>query len=403
VTGWETLVGQPAAVATFRAAVTDALREPAGPAMTHAWLITGPPGSGRSVAARLFAAALACPTGGCGTCPDCRDTANGAHPDVTVITPEGLSYRTSDARLLADRAAYSPARSRWHVIVLEDADRLTEAANNVLLKSIEEPPPRTVWVLCAPGVEDVLPTIHSRCRQVRLRTPSSDEVARHLTETDGIDARTALFAARAAQGHVGRARALAVVDDVRRQRQFVLGLPRRLTTVIACFEAAAEIVDLGKQAAEGATSGRDEREQEELNAAWGEGAQGKGVRGGARGRKGAMKELETRQSSRRTRTQRDELDRMMLDLLSYYRDVLVIQTGAAGEGPGGIELVNDELAGELGRMAAEGTLTETMLRLEAIEQARRALAANVAPQLALEALMVELWDPTLRAKLHRAG
>ncbi|MDP3972022.1 MAG: DNA polymerase III subunit delta', partial [Candidatus Nanopelagicales bacterium] len=287
MTQWRKLIGQPQAIETLRAAVADAARQPAGPAMTHAWLVTGPPGSGRSVAAELFASALMCSTGGCGECPDCRDVAKGAHPDLTVITPDGLSYRTSDARLLAERAAYSPTRSRWHVIVLEDADRLTESANNVLLKSIEEPPPRTVWVLCAPSSEDVLPTIHSRCRQIRLRTPSSTEVAAYLSEIDGVDPQTALFAARAAQGHVGRARALAVEEEVRRQRQLVLGVPRRLTDVVACLSVAAELVGLAKEAAENTTTARDQREREELSAVWGEGAQGKGVRGGARGHKGA--------------------------------------------------------------------------------------------------------------------
>lgn len=398
MTAWAAVVGQPHAVAVLQAAVDDAAKVPPGDAMTHAWLITGPPGSGRSVAAEAFAAALICRRGGCGACHRCRDVADRAHPDAAVVTPEGLSYGADDARRLAELGAYSPTSSNWHVIVLEDADRLTESANNVLLKSIEEPPPRTVWVLCTPSAADVQATIRSRCREVRLRTPATDEVAEYLARSVGVDERTAFFAARAAQGHVGRARALAVDDTVRQQRQWLLSIPSHLAGVASGLALAAEMVERAREAATHSTASRDTAEMRDLEAAWGEGAEGKGVKGGARGIRGAVKELETRQTSRRTRTQRDEIDRMLLDLLTYYRDVLVLQTAPTPEGSVRVDLINAEIEAELGRAAAVDTEDATLLRIAATERARAALGANVAPELAIDALMMELLDPGLRGK-----
>ena len=186
---------------------------PPGPAqpgaMTHAWLFTGPPGSGRSVAARAFAMALLCPSGGCGQCASCHQVRAGTHADLMLIRPEGLSYGVKQTRDLVLRAAGAPAGGRWQVVVFEDADRCTEQAANALLKAIEEPVARTVWLLCAPSPEDLVPTIRSRCRVVTLVVPASAAVAKVLVTRDGIEPAAALAAARAAQGHVGRARRLA--------------------------------------------------------------------------------------------------------------------------------------------------------------------------------------------------
>lgn len=392
---WGSLVGQAEAVEALAAAAQDAHLPVPGTAMTHAWLMTGPPGSGRSTAASAFAAALVCPDAGCGDCPECREVFAGAHPDVEVIRPEGISYKTADARGLVSRASVAPAKSKWHVIVVEDADRLTETANNVLLKAIEEPPPRAVWVLCAPSVEDVLPTIRSRCRQIMLRTPRPGEVADYLSESAGIDHATALFAARAAQGHVGRARALALDEGARVRRQEILGIPSRLTDLGTCLAAAGELVDTAKADAIALTAPLDAKEMDDLLLAWGGGAEGKGLKAGIRGVKGAQKELEDRQSSRRTRTQRDQLDRALIDLLAYYRDVLAVQF-AARENEAVPELINEELRGDITRTASAGGAVDTMRRIDAIERCRLALEANVTPLLAIEALTVDLRNPSLR-------
>ncbi len=401
MTVWDSLVGQEAIVDLLEAAARDAHLVPPGNAMTHAWLMTGPPGSGRSTAAQAFASALVCPQAGCGNCDACRDVANGTHSDVEIVRPDGISYKTADARALVSRASMSPTRSQWHVMVIEDADRLTETANNVLLKAIEEPPPRAVWLLCAPSIEDVLPTIRSRCRHIMLRTPSPTEVAHYLTQHEGIDGATALFAARASQGHVGRARALATDDGVRQRRQEILSVPSRLSDLGTCLTAAAEVVEAARDDAAAVTEPLDEKERQDLLAAWGEGAEGKGLSGGARGVKGALKDLEDRQSSRRTRVQRDQLDRALVDLAAYYRDVLAVQFGnATGEGPP-VDLINAEIHADIERTAAVGGPSATMRRINAIERARLALAANVAPQLAIEAMTIDLRNPSLRSSIAR--
>ncbi len=394
MTVWDELVGQPAAVDSLRVAVVDAQAEIPGPAMTHAWLITGPPGSGRSTAARAFAAALMCKDGGCGHCPECQGVAVGSHPDVEVIRPEGVTYKTADARALVARASMAPSRGQWHVIVLEDADRLTETANNVLLKAIEEPPPRAVWLLCTPSVEDVLPTIRSRCRHIMLKTPAPEDVADYLVTAEGVDSATALFAAHASQGHVGRARALARDESARHRRRDILSIPARLTDLRNCFSSAEAMVSNTKEDARAITEPLNDREREDLLLAWGEGAQGRGVKGGARGVKGALKELEDRQKSRATRTQRDQLDRALLDLLGFYRDVLAEQFGATDDAA--IGFINAEMSTEIRRVAADSTAIETVWRIDAIERARLALDANVAPQLAIEALTIDLRRPDLR-------
>ena len=395
MTVWDSLVGQTEVIDRLKAAAADAHLQVPGSAMTHAWLMTGPPGSGRSIAATALAAALVCRNGGCGECPDCVGVRAATHPDVEVIKPEGLSYRTADARALVTRASIAPARSRWHVSVVEDADRLTETANNVLLKAIEEPPPRAVWVLCAPGVEDVLPTIRSRCRQVMLRTPSPAEVAAFLAATDGVDHATALFAARAAQGHVGRARVLARDSDARTRRHEILSVPSRLRDLQACMDAAAEVVHTAKLDATALTAPLDEKEREDLLLAWGEGAEGRGLKGPVRGVKGALKELEDRQASRRNRTQRDQLDRALVDLLAYFRDVLAIQF-AEQSGEENPVLINEELHSDIDRAAQSSDPVATMRRIDAIERARLALTANVTPLLAIEALTIDLRNPSLR-------
>jgi len=227
-----------------------------------------------------------------------------------------------------------------------------------------------------------------------LRTPSPDEVADYLVREKGIDAATARFASHAAQGHVGRAKALARDESARERRRDVLSVPAGLHDLTTCMSSASSIVAAAKDDAASITSPIDERERSDLLLAWGQGAEGKGLRGGVRGVKGALKELEDRQKSRRTRTERDQLDRALIDLLGFYRDVLAVQLGAVDHA--GINLINDEMTDEVRGQAESCSAVETMWRVNAIERARLALDANVAPALAMESLTIDLRRPSLR-------
>ncbi|MCX6422147.1 MAG: DNA polymerase III subunit delta' [Actinobacteria bacterium] len=391
---WEVLIGQDEATATLSHAAADAARslrgEPA-PGMTHAWLITGPPGSGRSTAATAFAAALVCSEQGCGDCIPCRTAIAGTHSDVEIVRPEGLSYGADDTEALVMQASMAPSTSRWHIIVVEDADRLTEQALNRLLKALEEPAPSTVWILCAPGVEDVLPTVRSRTRHVSLRTPSASDVATALQQRHGVDAAIAAFAARASQGHIGRARALATDEQARLRRHEVLRLPLELHDLSSCFVAAADLLAAATGDATALADPLDAREEADLLRAYGEGADNAS---NARAKKlsgKAMKDLQKSHKSRRTRMVRDQIDRALLDLVGFYRDVLILQVQSD------VGLINEEMRTQLSQVAVRATPEDTARRLKALAYARLQIAANVTPQLALEALMVRLKDPSLKA------
>lgn len=375
---WADLVGQELAVQTLRRAVAGDSH-----AMSHAWLITGPPGSGRSNTARAFAAALECSDGGCGDCNDCRTALSGAHPDVTLIRTEQLSIGVDEVRDLVRRAAMSPSLGRHQVLVVEDADRMTERGADALLKAIEEPAPRTVWLLCAPTVDDAVPTIRSRCRLLTLRTPSTAAVAHVLSSRDGVDPETALRAARAAQGHIGRARLLARDEGVRDRRREILRIPYRLNGLGGCLSAAQRLVDSAATEAATATATIDEAETAELSEALGMGTKGKRPRNA----QAALKELGEQQKARQKRFQRDTLDLALTELTAYYRDVLVVQTES------GADLVNLDLVDEITEVAQRGGPDQTLRRIDALLACRTALEGNVAPLLAVEAMLITLVDP----------
>jgi len=346
--------------------------------MTHAWLFTGPPGSGRSNAAMAFAAALVCEEGGCGQCVNCKTALAGSHADVELIRTEGLSIKIDEVRELITRASWSPSVANYRVVVIEDADRLTESAANALLKAVEEPGARTVWLLCAPSTTDVLPTILSRTRCLVLRTPSASAVAA-LLEAESISKSLAEFAARASQGHIGRARHLAKSEVARSRREAILKISLIITDIASAFKAAQVLVDAAKQEAEEESESRDEVELKALKEAWGQ--QGsKLTQGGSK----AVKELEKEQKSRATRAVRDYLDRALLDIATLYRDILLVQSGSTDS------LINTDLLSEITRVASASTPEATLAKLDAIMKTRINLAHNSAPLLTVEALMVQL-------------
>ncbi len=378
---YDDLVGQEHIVAILKGAVEASRTGEESQEMTHAWVFTGPPGSGRSSAAVAFAQALVCANKGCGTCNECRSAREGGHPDIEIIRTEGLSIKVEEVRELLTRVAWAPSMGGWRVVVMEDADRLTESAANALLKAIEEPGTRTVWLLCAPTLHDVLPTIRSRCRHIQLHTPSVEAVTQVLINRDGISQQMAQFAARVSQGHIGRAKYLANNESVRSNRATIMRLPLQLNSLAAAFKAAQTLVDIATNEANAASEARDEKEIASLQEAYGKGATGRGM---ATGAAKAVKELEKEQKSRSTRMVRDSIDGALLDIATFYRDVMMMQAGSSEA------IINTDMVEAITTYAAKHPKHTTIEKMSAIMEARTNLAHNAAPLLTCEALMCRL-------------
>jgi DNA polymerase-3 subunit delta' len=363
--------------------------------MTHAWLITGPPGSGRSVAALCFAAALQCTSAsddgepGCGRCHACTTTMAGTHADVRRVIPEGLSIGVDEMRAIVQIASRRPATGHWQIVVIEDADRLTEGAANALLKVVEEPPPSTVFLLCAPSVdpEDIAITLRSRCRHVALVTPPAEAIARVLVDSDGLAPDTANWAASVSGGHVGRARRLATDPEARARRERSLTLVRDAATPSRAYAAAEELVAAAEAEAVVLTADRAEAETEELRTALGAGGTGKGTAGAMRGAAGAMKDLERRQKSRQTRASRDALDRALIDLATYFRDALM---ASALRGGAAVRANHPDMAERVAALAAHAPPARLLRCIEAVLECREALAINVKPKFAVDAMVATI-------------
>ncbi|WP_091465474.1 DNA polymerase III subunit delta' [Paenarthrobacter nitroguajacolicus] len=377
---WDDLQGQAPVVAQLKQAAQGET------GLTHAWLFTGPPGSGRSNAAKAFAAALNCEQDdvtmrGCGDCAACHSILGETHSDVTFVRTEKVTITIDEARELVSKAGDRPATGRWRIIVVEDADRMAERTTNVLLKAIEEPTPRTIWMLCAPSPADVLVTIRSRCRPVSLRLPPASDVADLLVRRDGVERQLADRAARAAQSHIGIARRLARDADARQRRMDTVRIPLGLRGVTAAVMMAEKLVKIATEEANSSNDERDAAEKIALLASLG--APESGTLPPSM--RSQVKQLEDDQKRRAKRSITDSLDRTLTDLLSFYRDVLIIQLGNA------VELVNVELKSELEEFAGHSTPETTLARMDAINKARvRITTTNVAPLLAVESMATSL-------------
>ncbi len=374
MTVWDALVGQAHAIDVLRSAAS-------GQGMTHAWLLTGPPGSGRSTAAIAFAAALQCADSGCGECRACRTTVAGSNVDVAVYRPEKAQIQVAEVREWVQQAARKPMLDPWQVRIVEDADRLNDHSGNALLKAIEEPTPRTVWILCAPLLDDVLPTIRSRTRHLNLSTPAPDAVAEFLVRSLDVSPTRAAHAARASQGHIGRARALALDEGTRNRRRELVLLPPRLTTLGACMTAAGNLVKIAEEEAAAQTEQLFAKETADLEVLYGSERRTRSTRSA----RAAERDLAEQHKARLKRHVLDAVDGSLTELLSVYRDVLVLQTGAGGH------LVNEEERPQVEELARHTSAEDTLRRIDAVYEARRQMMEfNVPPLLALESMMVSL-------------
>jgi DNA polymerase-3 subunit delta' len=386
VTGWQELIGQQDAVDVLRAAA--AARPGAASLMTHSWLLTGPPGSGRSNLAFAFAAALLSPAdaGESDETTD-RQVAARTHPDLAVLSTERVIITIDEVRSLLSKSQFSPSVGRYRVMVIEDADRMTERTSNLLLKALEEPPPRTVWILCAPSEADLLPTIRSRVRTVRLRVPSVADVAALLERRNGVDPATALRAAREAQSHIGMAHRLATHPEAHERRSSTLQLVLGIRSVPEAVLGAATLLELATADAKAITEERDAEERQQA-------LRSLGVEPGGTvpaQLRPQLKALEEDQKRRATRSLRDGLDRILVDLMSLFRDILLVQLKVPEE------LVNEAIREQVERAADAAEPQDTLSTLDAITTARERIEGNVAPALAMEAMLMSVARPHQRA------
>ncbi|MGO1637746.1 DNA polymerase III subunit delta' [Ancrocorticia populi] len=377
---FDELAGQAAAREQLERAAAASRLDRADSSMTQAWLFTGPPGSGRSNAARALAASLECtgPVPGCGECSACRNVMAGNHPDVEIVATQGVTITVDQTRSLVGGSYMAPGVGRWRVIIVEDADRMAERTTNVLLKAIEEPPPTTIWILCTPSPEDVMQTIRSRCRGVNLVVPAAEDVADLLVRRDGVDPAVAIVAARAAQSHIGRARALALDPQVGEQRQATLRAALSVRGAADAIIGAQRIMNVAVDVAGSKAGTSKDEDIAELKRSL-------GIEDGARvppAVRAQIREVEEEHKRRATRAKRDELDRAMVDILSIFRDVLTVQLGAD------IALVNADFSRGIEALAEASTPEQSVERMDAIALARKRLAGNVDPLLAVEAMMM---------------
>lgn len=368
------VISQPEAVAELLREMGNANQ------LHHAWLFTGPPGSGRSELAFAFAAALVCPDGGCAECKACLMVRVGNHPDVQILNTERVQISIDEVSEFIEKSEQMPALANYRIMIVEDADRMAERTSNLLLKSLEEPPKGTIWMLCAPSEADLLPTIRSRVRRIMLKVPSVEAVAQLLVEKYSVPENLALTSAAQAQSHVGMARRLATNAQARERRAKVLEVVLAITDLPTAIAASELLLKLAESDGQQLTGELDEQERAELLLRLGVSEDSKLTPA----LRSQIKKLEEAQKKRATRSKRDGLDRIFVDLMGLYRDVLAIQLGS------GQQLINPDLDREIRSLAKDISQAQAIHAIEKIQQVRYRMDRNVKDTLLLDSLAVTL-------------
>lgn len=340
---WADIVGQDDAVARLRAAVR---------APVHAYLLVGPRGSQKRAAARAFAADL---LAGDATAPDAdrhrRLALAEAHPDLVVVERVGAAISAEQVDEVVRLAGLKPFEGRRKILVLDELHRIDPKVGPKLLKSVEEPPASTCFVILADEVPPELVTVASRCVRIDFRPVPAPVIAARL-EVEGVDADRAAQAADAAGGDLGRARLLATDERLGARRRAWRSAPTRLDgTGAAAATVAAEL----RATIDDAQAPLDERHRAEVVETterierYGE-------------RRSGLKTLDDRHKRERRRLREDELRAGLATLAGTYRDDL----------------------------AAEPDPSSSLRSLELIHQAAEALVRNPNETLLLDALFARL-------------
>ncbi|HEY7874139.1 MAG TPA: DNA polymerase III subunit delta' [Actinomycetota bacterium] len=366
---WDPLAGSRSAAALAAQIAADQV--------AHAWLLLGPSGSGKGAAARAMASAINCsvqPLVGCGSCSVCARISRDSHPDVHRIAPEGPLIPIDVIReSVIPEAARSPFEARWKVFVIEEADRMSPAAQSVLLKTLEEPQPDTVFILISGEEDELLDTIRSRCRVIRLE-PVPEQRTVELLTSEGASDEHALLAARLSDGDLARARALALDEAAAERRALWMTVVDRLFSPVEALDAAAEILEEAKAAGKRLETLQKE-EVVELAEATGE----------ARGTAAARNALAKRHKREVRRLEEEVLGDALQALASFYRDVLAFRRGGAEA------IVNIDLLEKIETWAASAISDGGLVSaVERCIETRGALPLNANQSLALEATLVEL-------------
>lgn len=361
-------------------------------AMSHSWLFTGPPGSGRSYAALDLAAALMC-TGvdegkplGCGECDACQQVLEQhSHTDLVFIQPQELSISVDSVREIITRAATQPTVAAWRVVVIDKADRLTDGAANALLKTVEEPPERTVIVMCSPSAdpEDFSQTLRSRCRHLYIPAPSVGAIVKELVDAGAAEG-DARLAAITSQRNIGRARRLVNDPAAQKRRTMSINLAEDVFHGSVAFQSVTALINAVTKESKEAHADADEQEIAKLEQAFGAGGRGKGTQKVQRDVNSAVRELKDLQKKRATRRQRDLLDIALIDLAGIYRDALITASGAD------VQLTHPDfqkLSEELAHRVGEPGLVDCQT---AIARCREQLDQNASPQVAFDGMVGRL-------------
>ena len=362
---FENIVGQPQVIETLKNAVI-AARENSelSQKMNHSWLFTGPPGSGKSTVAKVFAAALLCSNSGCGECVDCITAMDGSHLDIDILKSDTLSIKVDEIRDLISRTSTSPSISNWRVVIIQDTQRLTEAAANALLRVIEEPGARNVWILCVPSNVEVLPTIKSRCRQINFRTPSNHSVVQFIKENFGVDSAIAELVAHISDGNLNTAKFYAKNSNLITWRNTALCLLLEVQNISGAYSATSKILETLDSIVNMSVNSAGDTDMEKL----------------IQISKKVKDNYEKDQKNFKTKSLKELLDQLLTDYLQIYTDVIKIKLIPHSK------IMNAEWEKEIRDIHSNKATEEVLETISTILIAKKLLEKNISPQLIIEVL-----------------